>query len=146
VANRPQGPRLKVERADEHIRELEAAIKRFHETDPYSIVREEDADTGDLLYRLRLRGLPPQRFATIAGDTVHNLQSALDLLWCQLVEANGKTIANNDIFVISDDRNKFEAAFKGVKKRISPSPEMSLLRSNHTREGITACGGFNVLT
>ena len=38
-----RGPRLKIERADEHIRELESAIKRFHESNPYEIVREVKA-------------------------------------------------------------------------------------------------------
>lgn len=119
--DRLRGPRLKIERADEHIRELETAIKRFHESNPYEIVREVNAKTGDLEYWVRLRALPPARLASITGDAIHNLRSALDLLWCQLVEARGKTVAQSDTFVISASRNKFEAAFKGVKQRI-PGP------------------------
>lgn len=124
--DRRHGPRLKIERADEHIRDLETAIKRFHETKPYVHVREVNAETGDLEYRIRFRAAPPGRFATITGDAVHNLRSAIDLLWCQLVEANGKTVVQSDLFVISDDRGKFEATFKGVKKRI-PGPARSII-------------------
>jgi hypothetical protein len=41
------GPRIKIERAKRHIRDLEAEIAAFHGRGPYEIVAYDDAKTGD---------------------------------------------------------------------------------------------------
>lgn len=91
-------------------------------------------------YRIKFRAAPPARLATISGDVVHNLRSALDLLWCQLVQANGKDIAKSDHFVIAEHRLNFEATFKGVNKRIPLAARDVVAALKPYREGTTNCG------
>src|SRR4051794_37203940 len=81
--------KLKVERAKEHIRNLESAVQAFRDTDPYGFRIEDDLQTGDKIYRIEIRRQTPDAFSLIVGDAVHNLRSALDHLARQLVIANG---------------------------------------------------------
>ena len=84
-----QSGALKIARASEHIASLEAEITAFHRRNPYTIVSEKEADTGDIVQRVRVLEQPPIRLALIAGDAIHNLRATLDLLVHQLVLANG---------------------------------------------------------
>ena len=84
------GPRIKVQRAKKHIYELDAEIAEFWRRNPYSVVTEEETDTGDKVWRVKVRIQPPLRWALIVGDAVHNLRSSLDLLVNQLVIAEGR--------------------------------------------------------
>ncbi len=83
------GPRLKVKRAQSHITDLEALFHSFIRDNPHRIEVHENADTPGL----KIRGvfdkpLPPIA-ATIIGDAIHNLRTALDHLACRLVEHSG---------------------------------------------------------
>lgn len=112
------GPRAKVERADEHIRDLVTEIERFHDRNPYEVVREIEAETGDLHYRFRLRVPLLPRFSLIVGDAVHNLRSALDLLYRRLVEVNRKRPSESDAFPIFKSRTKAKPGLGQVEGRI----------------------------
>ena len=108
-----EGSKLKVERAKEHIRQLEAEIRAFHERKPYRIVVEEEPQSGDQIYRVKIKEQPSPRWATIIGDIVHNLRSALDLLANDLVRANCKTPNRRTGFPIYESAKKFETQFLG---------------------------------
>jgi hypothetical protein len=82
------GPRLKIERAERHVRELEAEIRAFRERNPYRVVRDHDAQAGRYVYRVKTVEDVPACLSTIIGDIAHNLRSALDQLACQMVLAN----------------------------------------------------------
>jgi hypothetical protein len=128
------GPRRKIERADQHLAQLEAAIQRYHDDRPYEVVRDTDPNTGILVYRFRIRQPPPPELPLLAGDAIHNLRSALDLLWCQLVVANGKEIAESDTFPIANSEDRFEKTFRGVKQRI-PAAARPMLQALKPYEG-----------
>jgi len=83
------GPRLKVSRAKRHIRDLNNEITAYVRSNPYQIVIEQDPNSTQHLWTLRVRQKVPQEFAGIIGDAIHNLRSALDLLACDLVRMNG---------------------------------------------------------
>lgn len=112
------GPRLKVERAKQHIANLDAHIAAFVQRDPYVVVRAEDPDTGDLVWRVRVREQPDPRWGLIAGDAIHNLRSALDHLVWQLVLANGRQPTDETMFPIARSAKQFQAGglrrIKGV--------------------------------
>ncbi|SDB31162.1 hypothetical protein [Bauldia litoralis] len=116
-----EGPRLKIERAKRHIEELESRIKSFRDLNPYSLVRETDPDTGDNVYRVRIKEVIPCDFSVIIGDAVHNLRSALDQVVCDLVAANCGRVTRKTGFLITGSRDTFETHFpekiKGVSKR-----------------------------
>ena len=55
------------------------------------IVAESDPNTGDQVFKFRVRAPIPVDLSLVIGDAVHNLRSALDHLAWQLVLANGQT-------------------------------------------------------
>lgn len=114
MADRLDGMRRKIERADKHIGELHGAIKEWTDTDPYLVVPEDDLDAGDKVYRVRIREQPPaDRWSPIIGDAIHNLRSALDLLVYQLVLANGKTPYTGNGFPIYETEAEYKAKLPG---------------------------------
>jgi hypothetical protein len=89
-----EGARLKVKRAEDHIRELNRFVESFASSpDLYSIGIEKgeawyiDEELVVTIYKSKeeLR----YTAALIIGDVYHNLRSALDLLWFEIVSATG---------------------------------------------------------
>jgi len=113
-----RGPRAKVERAKKHVGELQATLSGLvysHTNNPDEIVTEDEPQTGNRLYKIGEIPKIPDEIATIAGDTVHNLRASLDLLFGQLVVANGETVGE-DYFPISNTRQKFVTRCKSQIK------------------------------
>jgi hypothetical protein len=102
--------RLKIERADKHIKDLEADIRGFFDTKPYVVVGEREADTRRPIYRLAACSHPPVRFSLITGDILQNLRSALDHLIWQLVEAAGNNPGITNAFPICDSPAEYQSA------------------------------------
>lgn len=91
AAERLSRIRLKIERAKKHIREFEQRLEAFRLRNPYGFMREDDPNTGERIYKVRVSEEPPvEDLALIAGDAIHQTRSALDHLAWQLVEANGR--------------------------------------------------------
>jgi hypothetical protein len=91
TADRIRGVCLKIERAKEHIRDLDAAIGDFLRDEPYRLgakphpVAEIKHTT---LYVAEVKPIT-SRLSLLIGDAIHNLRSALDHLAWQLVEGGG---------------------------------------------------------
>src|SRR5271154_687353 len=68
----------KVERAKEHILNLEVERDRFFSTKPYSFRFETNLQTRERTYYLADVKPIPLRFSLIIGDALNNLRSALD--------------------------------------------------------------------
>lgn len=101
--------RVKIERAKEHIADLDSAITSFFNGSGYEIQTKDDPNTGEhICYLTRLD--IPTTIAAIAGDAVHNLRSALDHLACQLfmVATGALTVPRRIEFPIADDPTKFK--------------------------------------
>jgi hypothetical protein len=111
---------IKIERAKHHFRDLQALVERFLEAKPYRAVHYDDPHTGDLVHRVEVSNQPPRWWSAIAGDCIHNLRSALDLLVCEVVRARGKRIKDNTGFTIAKSAEDFEARYprkvEGVPK------------------------------
>ena len=111
------GPRTelihrKVKRAKHHIEELDRRIHEFFRggPHPYPVIREEDTETGDLIFKLGKCIPIPDDFPAIIGDVLQNLRTALDHLAWQLVIANGnKPIDGQTGFPIAETAKKYEA-------------------------------------
>jgi hypothetical protein len=73
-----ESSRLKINRAEHHIADLELGIAQFINEHPYEIVIEADPDPAYEVHKCRLTKLVPQSFSLIAGDAIGNLRSALD--------------------------------------------------------------------
>lgn len=107
---------IKVERAKQHLSELEGSRQRFLDTEPYAFASKRDPQTGDTVVYMTRVETPPAEIGPIAGDVVHNLRSALDHLACQLVIANGMAPTKQTSFPIYDAAAKYHAGQMGKIK------------------------------
>lgn len=100
-----EGSRLKIKRAKKHISDLQYYVDSFIKKQPYRIVTEQDPETSNLRWVIRVRKQLPNDIPAIIGDAIHNLRSALDLLACDLVRINGGSI-EEVYFPFCKDGNK----------------------------------------
>lgn len=114
-----EGPKLKIERANVHIRDLQSAVAVFHQTEPYTLVREEKGDK--YVYKIKLLKPIPSSFALLIGDAIQNLRTALDYAACCLAIQNKPSIGINDIaFPIGRNVQDFEISAKEKIRKLSP--------------------------
>jgi len=109
--------RLKVERAEKHIGDLVEMVGAFTETDDFHSVRiefDERQRTNHLRVDMLMSRFPGNHIALTIGDALHNLRSALDLLWYQVVlECNGNP-GNWTTFPVRDTRQELAGVLKSA--------------------------------
>ena len=73
-------PRLRLERAAEHIHEFTTEADAYLKTNPFGSTAEYFEEGGIKFVKLlfKVRGEPPKRLGVIAGDCIHNLRAILD--------------------------------------------------------------------
>lgn len=112
--------RLKIERADKHIHDLETALFAFKKSDPYKVGTKEDAQTRQLVYYITKADDVPTPVAAVAGDALQNLRTALDYVAWQLCPASSRH--SQLAFPISDDAAKYEAEkTRKIKGMLKPA-------------------------
>lgn len=80
--------KLKVERAEKHVRDFIAGDIAFEESRPYCFVREFNSQAGQYVFRIRQRQNVPPQLGLIAGDAIHCYRSALDqVIWHSIAKA-----------------------------------------------------------
>jgi hypothetical protein len=80
---------VKVDRAYKHLVDLDVAYRRFFSPpDPYEVIGEDNSQSGERTYYLRIHKEIPDEFPALIGDFAHNLRSALDHLAWHLVQAS----------------------------------------------------------
>src|SRR5687768_2636861 len=89
-AERLSRVRVKIERANQHIRDLDARVNTFR-AEPNLFVTEKDSESREVCYRIKPDLELPDDFSCLIGDAVHNLRTALDHLVWHLVDANTGT-------------------------------------------------------
>jgi hypothetical protein len=110
--------RAKVERGKQHIHQLESELRAFFKTRPYTVGTKRNPETRRLVYYITNVRDTPVSIATIAGDVLQNLRSALDHLAYQLVLiGTGQPGPFLHVyFPISDDAAKYRAESPGRVK------------------------------
>jgi hypothetical protein len=108
------GCRKKIERASQHLRELEEKVAQWGDETPYRIDREVDPETEERILRLSVVRPPEvEDWGAIIGDVVHNLRSALDHLVCALVrQANPSHQCGGTAFPVLLEEGGWEGALK----------------------------------
>jgi hypothetical protein len=110
-----EGARLKVKRANKHIVDFNDVLNAFLNTDFYVFDIEADSNTGQSSLNFRLTKQPPEELALILGDALHNLRTALDLSYVELVIRLGKTPSEWTNFRIWENREKLiDTLGKGI--------------------------------
>ncbi|MFZ0339056.1 MAG: hypothetical protein WAL45_13555 [Terracidiphilus sp.] len=103
--------RLKIERADEHLKLLESELARYYATHPAEFVPEGDVHRdelgGEYVFGSFKVDAPPPLLAMIMGDALQNLRSALDYLIWELVAANHQTPGEYNAFPICRSEKEF---------------------------------------
>jgi hypothetical protein len=113
---------LKLDRAEHHLKDLDAEITRYLDGNPYEVVRIPKCHqhTDCWRYKLRTRPIDPG-CALVLGDAVHNMRSALDHLAVALSQNDEASFP-----IVTDDidnprtqrdhkaRSRFNRAVKGM--------------------------------
>ena len=80
------GSRLKVEWAYKHIADINSILEVFIGFDFYDLAVDKHSDNGENFLRCNIKSrLEEGKVAVIIGDALHNLRSALDLLYYETV-------------------------------------------------------------
>jgi hypothetical protein len=70
---------LKLDRAKQHIDDLEATTSAFYRSDPYHVIIEDDPQTGKRTAKIGPRPDPiPNRIPLLLGEAVHAIRTSLD--------------------------------------------------------------------
>jgi hypothetical protein len=72
------GPRIKLERANHHLIELETAEREFFDANPCRIIFDTDTKPGHKLAKIVMEARPPEIMHVLAGEIIYQLRSALD--------------------------------------------------------------------
>lgn len=118
--------RQKVGWAKRHIENVQASIKEFMGTQPYSVRVEIDGESdAPVVHVLKAAPIPPA-IRLGCGDAIQTLRSALDYLVCSLVRANGNIPTSQVEFPVFDrpiqnasDRRSFNKKVEGMRQEAS---------------------------
>lgn len=70
---------LKIDRAKEHVDDLESEIAAYFASGPYEVITDDDPQTGHRVLKIgEIRQPLPDRIRLLAGDAAHSLRAALD--------------------------------------------------------------------
>jgi hypothetical protein len=117
--SRIDGIRLKIERAKQHIRELDAAIRSFGDSEPYTLALKHKPEIHHVALYVSSMQPIPQSIAPIIGDAIHNFRSAFDHLAWQLVEVGGGIPNKDTFFPICQTPQQYSSAIgKGEIRKI----------------------------
>jgi|SRR5271156_4101803 len=103
---------LKVERAKQHVRDLDSATRQFLDSKPYIVGTKRNPQTRQLIYYVVSVKPIPSHLTLIAGDVIQNLVSALDHLAYQLVLKDTKGVPPKPkkiYFPIFESSTEYEA-------------------------------------
>jgi len=111
-----ESAKLKLERAEQHVRDLDSAHTAFVDQRPHRPVIKGERKDGVWRGWIEVivdRQLPPE-FALILGDAIHNYRCVLDHLVWELVGVDGGTQDRHTKFPFGRTRVDFEAMTRGV--------------------------------
>ena len=116
----------KIERAKEHIRDLDRERAAFLGSNPYTLTPEFNGETSSTLYFLDECRDVPVVIPLIAGDAIHNLRAALDYLACGLVKDNGNEPTSHTYFPISECAEKYRPESKRKTEGVSDAVKQAI--------------------
>jgi hypothetical protein len=108
------GPKLKIERAKQHVNDLHSRFIDFSASDYYSFGIEKDVHSGKSFLKFEVTKPLPSDVAPIIGDALHNLKSALDLAVNDIVFLKLGRYDAHTRFPFREIRNELEVAIKGA--------------------------------
>jgi hypothetical protein len=123
-------PRLTLERAKHHIRDLKHVIQTFTDERPWSYEIDPESQAPKKVHKIKFHKLSPADAACILFDAVNNLRATLDQIGYSAATASGKTDPSGTNFPFGDDAAGVENVFKKNRAHLTLPPEiMDLFRS-----------------
>jgi hypothetical protein len=101
-----EGSRQRINRANQHIRDLKAALEAYCKTDFCRIGVEADQKVGVSVLGLEIKRQLPGDVPLMLGDAVHNLRAALDSLACDIVRSGQKQPTRYTRFAFESSQEK----------------------------------------
>jgi len=100
----------KIDRAKQHMSELQDEIQFYFDSKPYSVGTKRDPKTKRLIYYVTGVKVIPEKVNLISGDIIQNLRSALDHLAYELfIKESGGTVSGHRVyFPIEKDAQTYE--------------------------------------
>lgn len=111
------GSSRKIERANQHIQELNSSLTTFLKTDFYSL-HVNSNDAGQDVLTLDSKPLPCD-IPLVIGDAIHNLRAALDLMACEIVMKAGGTCTRYTNFPVRETRQELVGALNGGEIKVA---------------------------
>jgi hypothetical protein len=110
----------KIERANKHIRDLDAAIAAFLATNPYKVATKRDPETRKPVYYVADVQAVPYEICIILGDAIHDLRTALDHLAQQLylVGSGATEYRKGTSFFIAPKASEYQKHVGGKVEKI----------------------------
>lgn len=127
-------PRMRIARANEHIRNLDRRVKRFFDSKPYARVTERDDDGIHDQHKIKLTKVFPTGFTSVAAEAIEGLRSALDQATFATAALSGVKHSKSAYFPISSSAAELDAVIKGRCKNVPPDI-ISLFRSFNPYKG-----------
>lgn len=129
-------PKRLIRRANEHIRNLEARIKRFFKDEPGRHVSELDADGTNEIHKIRFAKTFPDRPGELAFEAGIALRSALDQAGYATAVGSGKIRPRRAYFPIADSEPQLETDVIGRRRCDDLLPEiLTLFRTFNPYKG-----------
>jgi hypothetical protein len=124
-------PRLTLERAKHHIRDLDQVVQAFTDEHPWSYVVDSKSQAPNNVYKIKFHKPPPADAACIIFDAVNNLRATLDQIGYSAATASGKINSQGKTnFPFGDDAGGVENVFRKNQTKLSLPPQiMDLFRS-----------------
>jgi hypothetical protein len=108
--------RLKIERAKKHIAELKTAIISLEESQTSALKQDEKAGIQELTHTSPKLNQSLLEFSLIVGDAVHNLHTALDFAWANIIEAKIPSAKSDSTkFPVRPTREILEGCLHGIQ-------------------------------
>jgi hypothetical protein len=109
----PLSARIKIERADQHISDLNKLVQDFGESDFYSLRVENNLWSHSLRIDIDQAKFPQNLASQILGDAIHNLRSALDILFRQAILTIPGELTGHTKFPIVGSAQKLKEVMNG---------------------------------
>ncbi|HTA48891.1 MAG TPA: hypothetical protein VK930_05515 [Verrucomicrobiae bacterium] len=110
-----------------HIHDLNNLVVSFCESDFYSVAVKQYKGTNCVCIQF-FRGLPKIDAALIIGDALHNLRSALDIMYCRALYSTTGATGRFTKFPIFDERQELINAVNGGFKKLSLLDDPSAIK------------------
>ncbi len=108
----------KLERAEQHITDLQIEVETLLNAAPYRTITDEDPEELRAFDNMLAGIVIPPRISILAGEAIHQTRSALDHLASELVLANHGTISNETQFPIYPYRPSTEKESAPYERRM----------------------------